>query len=726
MKILFTLLCVVVLLAACGEDAKAPETDVALPKIHANQFLSYVNKQASLPAGNYQLVIRGEDALSSANYQITLMHHDVTQTFEGDWIAGQQSLETFTLPRSGGLEIVMNSNKRLELQIKRDGFLMAPTQISDGINELHFKLNASNISNIEYSEAYYRLVDPDGTRTTLKDWKATNNFDQGNDTFVVFRDTKDLGYGRSMTARQRSDGGAAIQVDNYVVALSGPSPANYGPLNTHAAVDKNGQFLAGTNAIEFSPLDQSDINSPMVAKFFIFAPPDEQGVQHRILEANLDGRGMKPVPTTCISCHGGLMLPLDENGHFQAQSILSAKLNQLEVESFEFSPISGYTLADQNERLREINQIVASTFTTQQNQQDIKGHWSADFALDLIEGRYKDDLVNGEFDPNYIPEGWLQQGNRPAGVETLYKAIIEPHCISCHSLRGTEIGEATTVNVDGDMISLANAVNFSSYEKFISMSDRIIDYVYRRGQMPLSLRNYEKFWQNPQGKPTLLASFLPNFDVFDETGQVIQPQRPYAKTLAPSQLVPPSYVIGEHSLFAETFQWRVVDQPADATLVLGALDQSNLEIQQASMGEYQFELIVTNEQGNESAPSLVTVNVVADDDLTQITFDNQIRDIMGASDNSSCSLCHRANSSYPNIPAYYADSNPQQYAEVRARVDFADPTNSPILVKPMSAQHGGAIVMDRSTLEGESQYQTFVDWILAGAPCGTDSEICQQ
>lgn len=734
MKKIFLICVIMVMLVACGEDAVAPETARALPKIHANKFLSYVNTQAGLPAGEYQLKMSANGDLVNISYEIEVTQGTsnkdaeplVLETFNGEWNSGQESIETFTLSQAGGVKISMQSSAELTIGLYKNDQLMAPTQITTAMGPAVISIAASNISNADYSNAYYRAVDPDNSRTTLADWLTTNGFDQRDETYVVFRDTKDLGYGRSMFARKRADGGTAIYVDNYIVKLGGPSPSNYGPLNVHAAVEQNRKYHAGTNAIEFSAIDATDPNSPMVAKFFTFKPADSNGVQERLLEADLDGRGIKPVPSTCISCHGGALLPLDKNGDFQLQSLQSAKLNQLEIDTFEYSDLTGFSQLEQSENLRMLNNIIAGTFEQQQNQADVKGHWSADFALEIANGRYGDDIENGVFDKTFVPPGWQQTATRPTGVESLYKTVVEPHCVSCHSLRGTEIGESTQVDVNGQQISLANAVNFSSYEKFISMSDRIIDYVYRRGQMPMSLRNYERFWQYPQGKPTFLASFLPGFSVVDENGQVAQPQFPYAKTVAPSKLVAPGFVLGEGSVFASSYAWRLVNKANDTDIELGDLNAPNLAIRSATPGQYEFELVVSNEQGTASDPSSILVTVVDKADATTVTFDNEIRDLMGSSDNSSCSLCHRAGSSYPNIPAYYADSNQDQYFDVRSRIDFVDPTNSPILIKPTSVHHGGGVVIDRSTLAGESQYTMLLDWILAGAPCGTDTEICYQ
>ena len=56
-------------------------------------------------------------------------------------------------------------------------------------------------------------------RTRLTKWKAANGFDTGTGTQVtaVFGDSRDLGFGRRMTARQNPDGTLAFFVENYLV-----------------------------------------------------------------------------------------------------------------------------------------------------------------------------------------------------------------------------------------------------------------------------------------------------------------------------------------------------------------------------------------------------------------------------------------------------------------------------------------------------------------------------
>lgn len=731
MMIKFSRFCFVLaalLLLSCGDIEESNEPNEHSPnnnRVQAapDKFITFVNTQASLPAGFYHAAIDAESSIPSFSYELTIQQNDVSETLTGSWQGVGASLHALQLNKAGGVKLTLSAPEGARLSIvKGEDFVFAPQTVTNDSN-VNIDLPQSKISNEAYSNAYYEAVDPEGLRTTLEGYQKINGFDQGDATHIVFRDSKDLGYGRSMFARQREDGSIAFYVDNYVIKLNGSSPANYSPLNVHAAVDQNQDFLISTNAIEFSPIDTNDPNSPKVAKFFTYGKPDENGMQHRLLSADLDGRGEKPVPTTCISCHGGALLPLNESGEFPAQSLYTTKLNLLELDSFEYSDKPGFSQAEQNAALNYVNQLIYETYQQQDTISDVKGLWSADFALEVANSHYNGTFEVNDYDPKAVPAGWQQNGSRPAGVEELYREVVRPHCISCHSLRGTEIGEATQVNHNGQQVSLANAVNFSNYEKFISYSDRIIDYVYKRGQMPLSLRNYEKFWRHPQGKPALLASFLPNFDVLTEDNKVSEPSHPYAKISAPAELVAPTMIIGEHSLFAETYLWEVIDRPsANATFEVETWDSPNLAIVSATPGDYSLGLTVTNKAGVES--NQTTIQVTISEEVTIPTFDSEVREILGSASNTNCSQCHRADSDYPNIPAYFNDANTNAFDEVRARIDFADPQNSPLLIKPTSLQHGGGIHLNRSTPAGEAQYQTLLSWIHAGAPCGTDPQFC--
>ena len=589
----------------------------------------------------------------------------------------------------------------------------------------------------EYSEAYYDAVDPDGKRTTLAGWKNENDFSLCSKSdpdhklvHVVFRDTKDLGYGRNMTACQHSDGRFAVFVNNYVVKVLPGDPSNYGPLNLEAAIREDRSHLAGTNAIEFSPVDGGDPDR-FAAKFYTFDPEG-----NRILEADLDGRGKKPMPQPCLVCHGATLLPLEADGSVPEDSLYSAKMNQLEVDTFEYSSVhAGFSRSSLEDGMRMINHYVRDTFAAidshcQANR--TPGCWYGDFAIEIADGSYGNAIEQpGErYNQDFVPTGWQESVDRPAGVATLYKRVIQPHCIACHSLRGSYIGElraAADSNTDG------SAINFESYESFIGYSDMINDYVFHRGVMPLSLRNYEKFWQDRDGAPAILASFLPDFDRYDSDGRVIVPGLPVAKPGADRIVTTtnPVPLNASASLFGRSYEWRIVQQPDGATASINNPSAIKATFTADTDGDYTVRLTVTNLRGSDSEDIVLTVDNALSalskpqEDLRfDVDIEPMMRDLSQPGVAQACTNCHTpANGTYQGIPVTYTD-DATLYRNVWARIDLDEPENSILLRKPTRRQHGGGVIIDTSTEAGWLAYNRILNWIRAGAPCGTDGAIC--
>ena len=184
-----------------------------------------------------------------------------------------------------------------------DRFLLFPNPIVDTSGNFQTDTDA-------FAQAYYAAVDPNSERNTLAAWKSKNQFGMGGQEFVaVFRDVRDLGYGRRMTGRRNADGSIAFFVENYNV---NSVPGGYSQVNVEAAVVRDPKWHVGTNAIEWSPAQCTAADPPdcaaavKFAKYFNFDP--NTGQRQNALD--LDGRGQKAMPGICISCHGGRADPL--------------------------------------------------------------------------------------------------------------------------------------------------------------------------------------------------------------------------------------------------------------------------------------------------------------------------------------------------------------------------------------------------------------------------------
>lgn len=736
---LIALLFISFILTGCGGRE---DTEVVPVVIDGNttpdSFLTYVNDQAQVTAGQYQVVVAPETEGQTGSYELVVTLPDGSeQIFTGSWpitnIANVATVaatpignpsHSITIDATGDLSFQLNSSVPGHLYLMKNGMLVAEQAATE--TTLSWNIAASEIDSEAYANAYYQRVDPDDERTTLSGWQSVNGFDQGDVTHVVFRDTKDLGYGRDMYARKSANGDFAVYVDNYVVILRPGDSANYGPLNLDAALLQDRDRHIGSNAIEFSRLDPDDPNSPRVLKFFTFAPAGEDGEQQRIIKANLDGRGIKYMPTMCLVCHGGTMLPLNEDGSFPDQSILTAKFNRLELDSFEYGELPGQTREDQEPYFKQLNQWIHQSYQDiSQRDVNTRGKWWADFAIEILEGHYGGTgLPLATYQEGTIPNGWRANPSRPEGVELLYTEVVEPHCISCHSLRGTEAGNRELAVFNGQTLSLSNAITFSSYEQFISYNDKIIDYVYRRGVMPLSLRNYEKFWEYPTGAPSMLASFLSGFDVFNEQREVVEPGRAVARAGENREAVSPVQLNGSGSHFATEYLWSVVSAPVGAAYSFSDDSIVSPVFTADTDGEYQLSLQVNNSLNLLDSEEITLTIDQQRKDQVALTFVDDIRPMLGSDSNTKCSSCHNTLTGRRGIPVYYDDNNQTLYQDVLARVNLSAPQDSLLLLKPTQLQHGGGVQLDRTTVEGEREYQTLLNWIQEGALCGKDTQVC--
>jgi mono/diheme cytochrome c family protein len=452
-------------LSACDNRGEMPASGFVLEEDVADSYLSFINPQQAFSSSIYQLLILPDIAIegtlenttSNTGYSAVIINtssdsgvNDLgeqteQQKFEGvwsetsdlDWNTNSANSHDLDLTSDQNITINIQCTHACQLYIVKAGYRYQQIESDENLS-IQFKIADSLINSVAYAEQYYRAVDPDNERTTLDAWKTKNGFDQGHDVHVIFRDTKDLGYGRDMYARRNNDGSLAFYVNNFVVAVGEGNPANYGPLNLLAATDQNFDYHLGSNAIEFSAIDPSDPDSEKILKFFTFSADDNQEIQPRITSADLDGRGIKHMPSICLACHGGNLLPLNQDGSFNELSLKSAKLNQLELDSFEFMDVGEFSEENQQVGIKTINQWVRDSYAEMgQREQSQKGFWDSEFSQDIANARYGSDSFSlAQYQTGTVPSGWQQTEFRPEGVENLYLQVVEPHCISCHSLRG--------------------------------------------------------------------------------------------------------------------------------------------------------------------------------------------------------------------------------------------------------------------------------------------------
>ena len=751
-----------------------------------NRFLTFFNRQGDLPAGDYTLVVGTKGNNVSGSFSIILTRNDgsSTELINGSWSDSgtQNTTNPFSTCATGNrcydINMQDSTGIMIELSSAADGaiYLVNNNNTSEvvasadangagGDEELDF--TESDIDETDYARAYYDVVDPGDARTTAQDFIALHGLDTP-DEHVIFRDSKDLGYGRDMymvSYPNTECGGQVIAffVRNFSVKIV--DGFAYGPVNLEAAIEEDLTHHFGSNAIEWSRgLDSSagDTCSPEpMAKFYTYrADYSSPGAVHpRLDRVDLDARGAKAMPQPCVSCHGGKLRPLDSNGNFthahaeDATNQLGdtkARLQAFEVDTFEFSEESGYTRAELEEGLRKMNLAVYCTYPESDASGDCgdyggglpteadNGEWQGDFAREMLEGWYGSDLgsVGSKYDGSFVPAGWLESGGAPAGAEELFLKVVGPNCFVCHGKRGNGLSSGSPGGKD---------IDFQNWQKFETHYDEIERLVFEQGRMPMGLLNYQNFWGD-SAKAELLANYIssrPGFGGFndrvrDSNGDIVIPGGRVIARAGPDRVTQPSAPItlsAEATLFADDFQWSITSQPGGAIASLSSNNSKRLSFTADTNGLYTVRLTASSSETGQSASDELTVLV--DNTLSytprSLTFFDHIA-VTGANPNNpldTCQDCHVTANGY-NVPMWWTDNQPAGhtltlYEQFMARVNLENVEDSLVLKKPSGNHHNGGLInyttafFDTSDPLGDADratYDMIVNWISEGANCG--------
>jgi len=661
-----------------------------------------------------------------------------------------------------------------------EGFDNDPPGLSTPDKYLRFfNQQQGDLDDTSYTSAYHAAVDPGSARNTLQGYIALHGLDTP-DVHVIFRDTKDLGYGRDMymVSYPNTDCGGqtiAFYVRNFSVQIV--EGFAYGPVNLEAAIAADLKHHVGTNAIEFgrgrTTGGATDVCSPEpMTKFFTFEP---DGSQPRRLRVDLDGRGTKAMPQPCVSCHGGKLRPLDRNGDFVAIHAddpaaqigdVKARLQAFEVDTFEFSETPGYRRADIEEGLRKLNAAIYCTYPGSIGHAACAGHgggiaaqanrgeWSGDFAREMMLGWYGQALqTNGsKFNSDYIPDGWKPSaGGPPVGADLLFTKVVGPNCFVCHGKQGVQLGS------DEDVVN-GKDLDFKTWDKFISYADDIERLVFDEGRMPLGLLNYQTFWNDPQ-KADLLASFIAPYVTdptgfearrTDANGAIVLPGRVVARA-GPDRVTRPGAAItldAQASLFADSYLWELVSAPAASAVTIASPNASRTDFSADTDGDYVVRLTASSSESSSS--KVDTLSIKVDSALmppprsltfyTNITAEFDLaRPIAGSG--RKCNDCHENATGIAGVPMWWTADATQPpvppaatqslglYEQAMARVLPEYIEDSLLLKKPSGQHHYGHQVDGFDTslpvgAAGRASYDLFVNWIAEGATCGMVGPEC--
>ena len=789
-------------LGACGGGDEYEGFSSEIGSATPNQFLTFFNRQRDLASGQYLLIAATGTAGQAGSFSVDLQRHDGSaEQVTGSWVSSG-GLDADSTCASGNVCIPLNLNGARKISITLntalDGVLYlvenngTPTLVASandngaGIPE-QLEFSESEIDETDFATAYYDAIDPGGARATAQAYWSLHQFDApAPDVHVIFRDSKDLGYGRDMYLSVYSNASVgstcgppgavtiAFFVRNFSVEIV--DGFAYGPVNLEAAIAEDLQHHVGTNAIEFGygrdDVGDSCSAEPM-ARFYTYEPRyNPPNAAHPLrTRVDLDARGEKAMPQPCISCHGGKLRPLDRFGRFVAMHAndaqaqigdTKARMQAFEVDTFEFSDEVGHRRVDYEEGLRLLNSAIYCTYPGSAGHAacasfgggvpaavDI-GEWSGDFAREMMLGWYANALETpgSRYDQNFVPVGWrpsLVPPLVPVGAGTLFKKVVGPNCFVCHGKRGNELGSDSNASGEG------KDVDFSTWDKFISHADEIERLVFDEGKMPLGLLNYQNFWEDPE-KAELLASFIAPYVTdsagfsarrLDGSGNIILPGRAVARA-GPDRVTRPNAPItlnAQASLFTDLYRWRITASPPGSVASLSAAAQVQTDFVADLPGEYTLELLASSsETGSSQGDSLI---VVVDNALATAPRDLDFYTDIEPRLATCAATCH-SNGVQAGVPVWWVADGAQPlgvpattadppslglYEQVMARVNLDFAEDSLIVKKPSGIHHFGGqqTGFDLSTGVGSAaraDYDRFVNWISEGVACGGTAAEC--
>lgn len=758
-------------LYGCGGGDEYNGFDNSIQLDEPNRFLTFFNRQGELPVGQYTLVVATASANQQGRFSVLVNKNDgsADQLLTGNWNDSFGPSVTPETTCSGAIANVcftINMQQALGAQFTlntaADGLLYLlddsntiqlvgqATSNGSGV-PVTLNFDESNIDKPTFARAYYAAIDPTNARDTLQKYRSLHGFNSvaGPDVHVIFRDSKDLGYGRDMFMRSYpnvtlANGGCGGQVIAFYVQNFSVSIIDgfaYGPVNLEGAIEQDLKYHFGTNAIEFSHgvKSKGDVCStePM-AKFYTYrsdySTPDS--VHPRLETVDLDARGEKAMPQPCISCHGGKLRPLDRFGRFvsvqasdPADQLGDTKshLQALEVNTFEFSDKPGFTKAEAQESLRKLNAVVYCSYPGSAGHAacDIHGggvaaraaspniadgEWSGDFSREMLLGWYgnKLEVAGTIYDSSYVPSGWQPKvGVTPSGADALFKKVVGPNCFVCHGKQGTELGSNNNANEEGEDL------DFSSWAKFISHAPEIERLVFDEGKMPLGLLNYNNFWGDPE-KGELLASFIAPYVTTgfsarhqNASGKIILPGRVVARAGLDRVTLPnePITLNAGSSLYAKSYSWSLMSSPTGSEATLLSPNQIRTDFSADLVGDYTLRLTASAAGTGQSKTDYMLVRI--DSTLAKaprsLTFYEDI-----TSELTTCAnACHSVGGgstggAVAGIPVWWSADQPQVtpasvadiaslglYEQALVRINIENVSDSLFLKKPSGNHHYG-------------------------------------
>ncbi len=318
---------------------------------------------------------------------------------------------------------------------------------------------------------------------TFEDWKAKVGLGAYRNT-GVFRGQKateytatyinkmDLNLTRrhhAITYPAKTGNSTAAYVCNHL----GPTSQAQADVDTAINNAINGNNLVACVAMDYG---YELANGKPYVRYFTFAPNGQL-----LMSVNLDGRGEKHVPGTCLACHGGKhydgQFPIDN----RTTPDLGGHFLPYDIGNFLFSSNPALTQAAQEKAIYNLNKIAKTTNLTS-------------YGIDLINAWYHND-TSTVMDLNYLPQDWKAGIGKIPGIDVtqLYQKVEARYCRSCHVAMDSE---RTTRNPE-DFLNWTHTGDPSTDDAFKQVICGGPATVQRNHTMPNSLVTFNNMWSDP-------------------------------------------------------------------------------------------------------------------------------------------------------------------------------------------------------------------------------------
>jgi mono/diheme cytochrome c family protein len=255
---------------------------------------------------------------------------------------------------------------------------------------------------------------------SLDDWMSKNGFGTAADVAATYINRRDLNLVRRMTATSSANGVAFV-----VCNAPGPDGQSQQEIDDDINVALGDLQRVACVAMEYSVIAGANGGQPLT-QFYTFGPTGDL-----LASINLDGRGEKFMPGSCVACHGGSTY----NGRFPELATASPNLGSrflpFDTGNYLFSSNATLSESAQSESFYQLNQLVAQTELS-----------ASSPASTLIAGWYANGHV---LDKTYVPPAWQNAEASKPGASMFYTAVVGASCRTCHVALGPNFDWDSTV-----------------------------------------------------------------------------------------------------------------------------------------------------------------------------------------------------------------------------------------------------------------------------------------